>query len=277
MPKMSSHRDCYPPGTFQNTDLRYRLNHMRNSHPYQPHADGHGGYHNRPHSQNFGARPKTFPNGRSAFHSGSQSYHQQQPRHSGVSGPRNKPRHSPSPSLAQYNISHRTVIVNHSSTDPDTSPNSSSASDPAKPSAAVPSSADSPSTSDPSSSTPSSRPNKEPNDDSHLDSTDNDKDMISLLDAVEPKFKDASTMTYIYYNRNRSNLLVSTHLAVMEFLGISQKDASTTPIICKFSLSPTLPYTTLFSSFFTFSTILFTLLKSDIVALLFFLANINAE
>ena len=235
MPKMTSHRDCYPPGTFQDTDLRYRLNHMRSNHPYHPHSDGHGDNHNRPHYQNFGARPKTFPNGRSSCHSGSQSYHQQQPRHSGVSGPRNKPRHSPS--LAQYNISHRTVIVNHSSTDPDASPNSSSVPDPANPSAAVPPSADSPSTPDPSSSAPSSNAaSKEPNDDSHLDSTY--KDMVSLLDitnvdhheepiAVEPKFKDASTMTTIYYNRNRSDLEVYTHIAVMEFLGISQKDAST--------------------------------------------------
>ena len=233
MPKMTSHRDCYPPGTFQDTDLRYRLNHMRSSHPY--HSDGHGGNHNRPHYQNFGARPKTFPNGRSSCHSGSQSYHQQQPRHSGVSGPRNRPQHSPS--LSQYNISHRTFIVNHSSTDPDASPNSSSVPDPANPSAAVPPSADSPSTSDPLSSAPSSNAaSKEPNDASHLDSTD--KDMVSLLDitnvdhpeepiAVEPKFKDASTMTTIYYNRNRSDLEVYIHIAVMEFLGISQKDAST--------------------------------------------------
>ena len=202
MPKMTSHRFCYPPGTFQSTDLRDRLNHKRNSYP---HSDGHGDNHNRPHSQNYGARPKTFPNGRSSCYSGSQSYHQQQSRQSGVSGSRNNPRHSPS--LAQYNISHRTVIVNHSSTDPDAS------------------------------SAPSSNAViKELNDDSHLNSTD--KDLVSLLDitnvdhpeepiAVEPKFKDASTMTDVYYSRNRSDLEVYTHIAVMEFLGISQKDAST--------------------------------------------------
>ena len=44
-----------------------------------------------------------------------------------------------------------------------------------------------------------------------------------------------------------------------------------------FSLYPTLLYITLFSSFFIFPTILFTFLKSEIVALLFFFANINAE
>ena len=176
MPKESSHRFCYPPGTFQSTDLCYQLNYMRSNYPSHPHSDGHGGNHNRPHYQNFGARPKTLPNGRSSYHSGSQSYHQQQPRHSGVSGPRNKPR--PPPSLAQYNISHRTVIVNHSSTDPDASSAPSSI-------AAI----------------------KELNDDSHLNSTD--KDLVSLHEepiTVEPKFKDASTMTTVYYSRNRSDL-----------------------------------------------------------------------
>jgi len=66
-----------------------------------------------------------------------------------------------------------------------------------------------------------------------------DKDLVSLLDIAnveseepiavepEPKYKDASTMTTIYYNRSRSDLEVYLHIAVMEYLGISQRDAST--------------------------------------------------
>ena len=197
MPKDSSHRFCippgYPPGTFRFTDARDRLNFNRANFPSRPPFDGHGGGHKQRGApyQNFGAKPKTFPNGRS-YHTGSQSYHQQQSRQSKTSGPRNQPR-APH-SLAQYNISHRTVIVNHSSTDPDTSSLPSSISAAKEPSQGA--------------------------DESSPIST------AQYLDSLheEPRFKEASTMTDIYFSKHRSDLEVT---AVLQFLGTSRNDAST--------------------------------------------------
>ena len=79
MPKDSSHRFCYPPGTFRSTDLRERLNEMRDNSPNHPPFNGQGGGHHQRGApyQNYGARPKT--NGRS-YHAG--SYFQQQSQQS---------------------------------------------------------------------------------------------------------------------------------------------------------------------------------------------------
>ena len=188
MPKDSSHRLCYPPGTFRYTDLRERLNNGQG-----------GGHHQRgaPY-QNHGARPKT--NGRSyhtgsyfqqsqqssrSYHSGSQSYNQHK---SQQSDPRSQPR-APH-SLSQVNISHRTFIVNNG-TDP------------------VPSKV--------RSSLPAA---KESIDDYSACSTV--QNLASLHET--PKFRDIATMTDIYFSKHRSDLEVS---AVLKFLGTSRSDAST--------------------------------------------------
>ena len=205
MPKQYK-QSKFPPGTFRSTELHNCLQDIHDGYePPHPHwnmtsSAGHtprhnpyhnyGDHHSRPHNHNYGghnSHPQYFGACPKTFHQGTQSRNHSTQSQSYGTQPRSISNPRPIANLSQVNITSQTLIV-------------------------------------------SNHPKAAQDVSSHA-SSDQNTPLTSLQhlpgDNLPQTFKDVGVQTDIYYMHKRTNQEIITHLALMDYLNIVQKDSST--------------------------------------------------